>query len=208
MMPKPNWPEPPLIEQLFLEDQVFYLAAGLIVVGIVMYVIGGRHEMPGLRRATAAPVIGALLAATVASVYDTEREKMTMATHELVHVAATRSLDAGDMSYWFSPQFTLSSQDDHLNRDKVLKMLKLRSQFDNIDIKDAYVQEVIAHQPPGAAGYGQTYLVVAITSDLGPSKTRWILNWELSNDQQWKLTNAELQSINGQEAPSIRSLFR
>ncbi len=202
-----NWPDPPLIETLLLEDQVFYVVAALIAVAIVIYVVSGRRQMPGLRRATAVPVALAIGVATVASMYETEREQMVLATKQMVFDATAQPFDIQRLESWMAQHFSMTAGKENFDRKRLLHEAERVLGSGGYTVKDYWIHDLRAHQETGESGTGLTYLVVTIQSDGGTAKTRWMLRWELNADHQWMLAEAEMLKFNGQDPERIFSFF-
>ena len=202
-----NWPDPPLLESLFLEDQVFYLVLALLAVAVVLYVVSGRRQMPGLRRATAVPVAAAVLAATVATLYETEREQMTRAAEAMVVDATTVPFDSEQLGLWLAPHFSMTAGSRTYDRKRVLSHAKQVLGSGGMTLRDYWVHDLEAHQEPGQSGSGLTYLFITVQSDGGIARTEWLLRWERDAQGRWMMAEAQLLKLNGQKPERIFSWF-
>lgn len=198
-MPPENWPEPPLLSSLLLENP-WPLMVALAAVAVGMYLVAGRRDDRRLRMLTAVPLVLAGGVYGLASAVTTDREQLEANTLALAE-AVTEPFDLETLK-------ALTTEDARLlrwNREQLIAIA--RAAADRVTL-DGYTVTNLMVEPPSEQ-YGRTYIAAlgraATRRGGGSFRTRWMLRWRRGEDGKWRLSEVEKVHVNNRSADRILS---
>jgi hypothetical protein len=197
-LPPTDWPDPPLLNRLLLENP-WPLAIAFAAVAVVMFLVAGRRDDHRLRNLAAVPAGLAVGVIALGGMVTTEREQLEARTRALAEaVAEPFDLDAVR---------ELTTEDARLlkwNREQMIAIA--RHAADRVTIDGYTVTNLMAH--PESDRYGRTYIAAFGRAESsrrggGRFKTSWMLRWRRGDDGAWRLSEVEDVEVNNRSAERI-----
>jgi hypothetical protein len=182
----------------------WWLPTAIIVAGIVVFISGNKRQKIGMRNTGAGLLLLAVALMAVSYLVETDREKVTRQTRELVKAVETR--DWPKMQSMLDARVSLATVMGpiYANRDLVVQGAK--DSVEHYGLKSVMVKSV-------EAGEGSTDITVsmdvfsvqdATMGQLVPSS--WQLDWS-QNGKDWVLFRITCLKIGNQSVSQFRSLF-
>jgi hypothetical protein len=196
----PNWEPSPWLTRVLFESP-WGVAVFLVVLGVVLFVFGGRAGKAVLQRVGLGCVIAAVGLVVLAAMVETDREALLRRTAEIT--AAVRD------PFNLDKLIGLSTDDATLlDMPKASLIPVAKSAMTMVKVSAVYLTTYDAHVE--GDGEGQSYL--AVTGRLSETKTsggasggfkvQAILHWRKVGGE-WKVDRVEQMRLNDQDAGAV-----
>lgn len=180
-----DWPNPPLLQNLLLEEPGVLCA--LVGVASLVLLILGWHW--GYRKLIGSASVGFALVGAVYALslgVTTTREELMNLTRELV--ANTAPMDWPRLRALLDDELTLHGPDGQLWLESPDVMLELEEAAHRLSIQS---QQILALKAVADdSGSGRTLLSLKTTMGFefgdGPIKTLWMIQWRRADDAPWR----------------------
>ncbi len=189
--------DPPILPYLVLEEP-WMLMLTLAGVGVVLWVIGGQRASRRLRWASLGLIASSGGVYVLATVVQTDRERLITATQSLVE--ATAPLDASTIRSRLGPHATLSGPDGDpwLPAGELLD--ELESALRRYEVEEHRIASVGAE---AGDRVGRSVLDLRTTMEDSvyaglPVRTVWVLTWTREPDGRWRVSDLRWMQVNGQ----------
>ena len=193
----PPLPSQPFFQRFFLESPtvVVVIAVGISLVAFA--ILGTRGRPRQARIAAAAGALTASIVIALATLIETDQEKMENATERMIHAVA--QADTASLEELLTPDAVLLSplSGQPLTRDQVLA----RIATDFVAGRPYHVRDhrVLAMQASmDGERAGRVQVKVRITPDDGPPTPVWVrLDFEKGPDGEWRAGGIAVLSVGG-----------
>ncbi|HSV14862.1 MAG TPA: hypothetical protein VLI90_11420 [Tepidisphaeraceae bacterium] len=182
----------------------WWLPTAIIVAGVFLFVTGNARQLSGPRNVGLGLVGLAIVLILVSWLVETDRERVTRQSRELIKSVETR--DWNKMRSLLDPKVSLaiSSATIYANRDDLVKGAQAAT--DQYGLKNIIITSLDAEQTQTVITVTLTALTEQDASMGRPVPSTWQFDWEQIG-KDWSLYRITCLRINNEQGPEMRGRF-